>query len=276
MYIFSVINQNGEQYIDSREIAVFLDIKNTALIRSIENYSCYIMRETECKMPIENFFLKHQFEDEQGETDCCLVTKMGCCLIAAKTKGMKGIKFALAFVHAFGEMENYIKSINQVILNPNLDDVKNAARTIITVLQGAGMSPEEVTKGLVRIFEPMGLPFAPDKSLGHYSLTDIAKETGIYSSSGKPHTRAISAIISKLSIEDENKMIIPIRRGDFVGAITMYDEFVCDSVFKWLADNRWPAAVSHGDKLYRIDYGSSDNDYLDSVTEITDIVIGRD
>ena len=264
MYIFSVINQNGEQYIDSREIAVFLGKKHHALIRNIEDYSAYIMRETECKTPIGKFFLENGFENEQGiYTDRYLVTKMGCGIIAAQIKGRKSIQFTHAFVCAFGEMEDYIKSISRVIEKPNFDDVKNAARTIITVLQAVGMSPEEVTAGLVRIFEPLGLPFAPDKSFGHYSLTDIATATGIYSSAGKPHTRAVSAIISKLSIGDENKMIIPIRRGDFVGAITMYDECVFDSVFKWLADNNRPSAVSCGDKFYRIDYDLPDDDYSD-------------
>ena len=58
-----------------------------------------------------DFFLESTYLDGKGEIrPCCLLTKKGCDMVANKLTGQKGVLFTAAYVTAFEQMRERIKT----------------------------------------------------------------------------------------------------------------------------------------------------------------------
>ncbi|WP_076237067.1 ORF6N domain-containing protein [Clostridium botulinum] len=66
----------------------------------------------------------------------------------------------------------------------------------------------------------------------YYDSMQIAKEVGIYSNSGKPHSQAVNAILAKIEILDNEKKDVWETNGSWQGTVTKYTMDVIRKVQK--------------------------------------------
>lgn len=99
-----IIKFDGQQTIDSREVAKMIGKQHKNLIRDIRRYIKDM--EAGSKLSPLSFFIKSSYEDAQGKTrDCYLLTKKGCEFVANKMTGQKGTIFTAQYVTLFNDYE---------------------------------------------------------------------------------------------------------------------------------------------------------------------------
>lgn len=97
-----IVNFDGVEAVDSRDIAVMVERDHNELLKSIRTYAKYL---DEGEVPQVDFFIESTYTDSQNRTyPNYLITKKGCDLIANKMIGKKGILFTAAYVNAFERM----------------------------------------------------------------------------------------------------------------------------------------------------------------------------
>lgn len=100
-----VINHNGIEVVDSREVAEMIGKQHAHLMRDIKGYSDVIENSNESNFGLVDFFILSTYKDGKGEKrPCYLLTKKGCDMVANKMTGEKGVLFTAAYVTAFEEM----------------------------------------------------------------------------------------------------------------------------------------------------------------------------
>ena len=100
-----VINHNGIEVVDSREVAEMIGKQHAHLMRDIKGYSDVIENSNESNFGLVDFFIPNTYTDCKGETrPCYLLTKKGCDMVANKMTGEKGVLFTAAYVTAFEKM----------------------------------------------------------------------------------------------------------------------------------------------------------------------------
>lgn len=108
MHQLTVINQNGQLVIDSREVAQMVDKQHAHLLRDIKGYVDIL---TQSKFGVSDFFIEDVYQDSTGRTlPCYLLTKKGCDMVANKMTGEKGVLFTAAYVTKFEEMEKQVQA----------------------------------------------------------------------------------------------------------------------------------------------------------------------
>ena len=101
----TVINHNGIEVVDSREVAEMTGKEHRHLIRDIRGYAEIIENSTEPNFGLSDFFIPNTYMDSTGRTlPCYLLTKKGCDMVANKMTGEKGVLFTAAYVTAFEKM----------------------------------------------------------------------------------------------------------------------------------------------------------------------------
>lgn len=100
----TVINHNGFNVVDSREVAEMVGKRHADLLETIRGYIDHL---TNGNFRSLEFFILSSYQDEKGETRACyLLTRKGCDMVANKMTGEKGVLFTAAYVTKFEEMEN--------------------------------------------------------------------------------------------------------------------------------------------------------------------------
>ncbi|NBJ89933.1 Rha family transcriptional regulator [Acutalibacter sp. 1XD8-36] len=101
----TVKNINGQQAIDSREVAEMVGKQHKHLLRNIAGYIEIMEKSGEPKFGPSDFFIPSTYVSAQNkEQPCYLITKKGCDMIANKLTGEKGVLFTVAYVTAFEDM----------------------------------------------------------------------------------------------------------------------------------------------------------------------------
>lgn len=97
-----IVNFDGVEVVDSRDVAAMVERDHNELLKSIRIYAGYL-REGE--VPLSDFFIESTYLSAQGhKIPNYLITKKGCDLIANKMIGKKGTLFTAAYVNAFERM----------------------------------------------------------------------------------------------------------------------------------------------------------------------------
>lgn len=78
-----------------------------------------------------------------------------------------------------------------------------------------------------------------------WDCTSIAKELGIYSETGRPHDKAVSAIIQKLDIFTEEIVRTVYSRNGHDGVTVQYKESVLEKTREWLEENGYPSVIEY-------------------------------
>jgi len=93
-----------------------------------------------------------------------------------------------------------------------------------------------------------------------YDLGTMAEILGINSGSKLPHAQAVGAIVSKLDINESERLITAYDRNGHQGSTYQYTQSVLDKAREWLLTNGNPAEIVYTDKVgktktYKVTYG---------------------
>ena len=72
---------------------------------------------------------------------------------------------------------------------------------------------------------------------------EVAKELGIFSESGRPHDKAVSAIIQKLDIFADEVVRTAYSRNGHDGVTVQYKGSVLEKTREWLRENGYPSVI---------------------------------
>jgi Rha family phage regulatory protein len=237
-----------EQTLDSREVAEMVEKKHYNLIRDIKGY---VEELNELKIEVVEFFRENTYKDGKGEKRPCYdITKKGCEFIAHKLTGIKGTEFTARYINRFHDMEETIqKGITQKpdkSKKEKLPSVNMMVKNIREALHDAGVDSKYIAAEVVRIYSdsgyPVNVPLIPDVPK-LWDCTSIAKELGIYSESGRPHDKAVSAIMQKLDLFTDEIVRTAYSRNGHDGVTVQYKDSVLEKVKEWLEENGYPSLI---------------------------------
>lgn len=127
-----------------------------------------------------------------------------------------------------------------------LPSVNMMVKNIKEALHDAGVDSKYIAAEVVRIYSDSGYPVnAPVISdvPNLWDCTAIAKELGILSESGRPHDKAVSAIIQKLDIFSDEIVRTAYSRNGHDGVTVQYKDSVLEKVREWLNENGYPTVI---------------------------------
>lgn len=117
----TIINYNGAEVVDSREVAEMTGRNHKELLRDIRNYAEILENSIERNFALNDFFIESNYKDSIGRTlPCFLLTKKGCDMVANKMTGEKGVLFTAAYVTAFEKMRKAVSQPQFSSLSPQL------------------------------------------------------------------------------------------------------------------------------------------------------------
>lgn len=130
-----LISMNGNQFLDSRDVAKMLGKQHAHLMRDIKKFINDI--STNPNLDRLNFFIESNYVDAKGETrKYYLVTKQGCEVLANKMTGKKGNQFTARYVELFNKMKEQVSIPAQF----------NIPRTLPEALRLAADQAEQLEK----------------------------------------------------------------------------------------------------------------------------------
>ena len=110
--VLSIINNNGVDVTDSRDVAKMICKAHKTLMRDIRNYIDNMGTDV---FP-SDFFIESVYLDKYDrEKPCYLITKKGCEFIAHKMKGKKAAKFTAKYIEAFHDMQEALQEIETTV-----------------------------------------------------------------------------------------------------------------------------------------------------------------
>ena len=127
-----------------------------------------------------------------------------------------------------------------------LPSVNMMVKNIKEALHDAGVDSKYIAAEVVRIYSDSGYPVnAPVISdvPKLWDCTSIAKELGILSETGRPHDKAVSAIIQKLDIFSDEVVRTAYSRNGHDGVTVQYKSSVLEKVREWLNENGYPTVI---------------------------------
>lgn len=134
-----------------------------------------------------------------------------------------------------------------------LASVNKAVSNIDRIFSRAGVDDLYIAAEAKRLYSEAGyeikIPLLTDKETMPklYDCTEMAKELGIYSTSGKPHNQAVSAIIKKLHISSGEIVTTVFSRNGHEDVTIQYKPSVLEDVKLWLAENNYPMKITFVD-----------------------------
>ena len=134
---------------------------------------------------------------------------------------------------------------------PALSSVNMMVKNITGTLQKAGVDDLYIAAEVKRIYTdagyPVNAPLITDKETMPklYDCTEMAKELGIYSASGKPHSQAVGAIIKNLDVADSEIVKTAFSRNGHEDVTVQYKPSVLEDVKVWLEERDYPTKISY-------------------------------
>lgn len=239
-----------EQSINSIEVAEMVNKKHSELLKDIRRYEEQL---NEVNIPLVEFFRENTYKDSKGEIRPCYnVTKKGCEFIAHKLTGVKGTEFTAKYINRFHDMEDTIRGgIPQKKSSDKkekLPSVNQMVKNIKGALHDAGVDSKYIAAEIVRIYSDNGYPVKVPVLSDVPTLWDcstMAKELGILSESGRPHDKAMSAIIQKLDLFTEEIVRTAYSRNGHDGVTVQYTDSVLQKAKEWLEENGYPTMIEY-------------------------------
>lgn len=258
----TVFNRDGQLYTDSRQVAKMIGKDHAHLMRDIAGY---IEILSQSKIGFAEFFKESSYKDAQKKRrPCYLITKKGCEFVANKLTGQKGIIFTAAYVNAFHYMEDKLSgklpdkpSTTRTGLKQRLlSSVNHEAELLRKSFDAAGIDPKFTAVHLADLYRKeagQNIPTLPIETEPTYDRTEIAKELGVMSKSGKPHGDAIGAIIRRIGVDKDQVIHSSFSQNGHDGGYDRFKTPVLEKVRKWLDNAGWPNPIVL-DKKYNVVY----------------------
>ena len=117
-------------------------------------------------------------------------------------------------------------------------------KNVKAALHDAGVDSKYIAAEVMRIYSESGYPVNAPVILDEPKLWDctgIAK--GILSESGRPHDKAVSAIIQKLDIFTDEIVRTAYSRNGHDGVTVQYKGSVLEKVKEWVNENGYPTVI---------------------------------
>ena len=154
------------------------------------------------------------------------------------------------------QMEDYkMPQKDKTSHKEKLPSVNQMVKNIKGALHDAGVDSKYIAAEVVRIYSdngyPVKVPLISDEPV-LWDCTTIAKELGIYSESGRPHDKAVSAIIQKLSVLESEIVKTAYSRNGHDGVTVQYKDSVMQKIKLWLQENGYPTVIE-----YRLSNGNT-------------------
>lgn len=129
--VLKIINNNGVEVTDSRDVAKMIGKTHSNLMRDIRSYIDNMKEDPNSIMNsansekskvnsqnlninIDEYFIESTYQGARRKEKCYLVTKKGCEFIGNKLNSKKGVEFTAQYVNAFNEMEETIKKVKEL------------------------------------------------------------------------------------------------------------------------------------------------------------------
>lgn len=131
----------------------------------------------------------------------------------------------------------------------NLSAANMLVKTVSGIFKDAGVDPVFIAAEAKRLYKEQAdidiqIPLITDDTTqALWDCTSIAKELGIYSESGRPHDKAVSAIIQKLDLFADEVVRTAYSRNGHDGVTAQYKESVLEKVREWLEENSYPSLI---------------------------------
>ncbi|MFR2843619.1 MAG: Rha family transcriptional regulator [Acutalibacteraceae bacterium] len=266
----------GKGALLNKELLAEIGKEHKNLLRDIAGYikamkeGAELNKSNGLKIEPVDFFLESTYPDSKGEIrPCYLLTKKGCDMVANKLTGQKGVLFTAAYVTAFEQMRERIKTGKALPDDESrklraramaLNAANRSARMLIDACDGVVEIQQLQGAGLTDLYRNEGLrlptpPLEVDELT--YDFTEMAEALGILSeASGKPHAQAVGAIVSTLAIPEQMIVHAPYDRNGHAADYDRYKAPVLDMVRNWLAEHGNPRPIAAKGKKYRVKYAS--------------------
>lgn len=135
---------------------------------------------------------------------------------------------------------------------PNLASVNMMAKILAGAYEKAGVDPKFTVVAINNLYKkqtgidlPLPIKVEEEKL---YDCTEIAKELSIYSKTGNPHNKAVSAIIQKLDIDESLIVKTPFMRNGHSDFTLQYKPLVFEKVKLWIKENNYPDEIKCTDR----------------------------
>ena len=129
-----------------------------------------------------------------------------------------------------------------------LPSVNQMVKNIKGTLNDAGVDSKYIAAEIIRIYSdngyPVKVPLVSEVPV-LWDCTTMAKEFGILSESGRPHDKAVSAIIQKLDVSEDEIVKTAYSRNGHDGVTVQYKDSVFQKVKEWLEENGYPTLIEH-------------------------------
>lgn len=129
-----------------------------------------------------------------------------------------------------------------------LPSVNQMVKNIKGALNDAGVDSKYIAAEIIRIYSdngyPVKVPLISEVPV-LWDCTTMAKEFGILSESGRPHDKAVSAIIQKLDVSEDEIVKTAYSRNGHDGVTVQYKDSVFQKVKEWLKENGYPTLIEY-------------------------------
>lgn len=158
--ILKIINNNGVNVTDSRDVAKMIGKAHSNLMRDIRGYIKDLseksqnseMNSQNLNINIDEYFIESTYQGARRKEKCYLVTKKGCEFIANKLTGKKGSEFTAKYVEAFNDMKDALKEVETtvqthgVLTGKEWNNIKKKSKYLTENIHN-GKSTKEYIKG---------------------------------------------------------------------------------------------------------------------------------
>lgn len=132
---------------------------------------------------------------------------------------------------------------------PALSAINGALKITVDAMRAAGIAPEFIAMTVRDTYKPYGINIPEDclpEGEKLFECEAIAKELGVMSEKGKPHSQAISAIISLVGTQEGETKTVPFSQGGYSNVTVKYTASVLERVRDWLAAKQLPGNYPGG------------------------------
>lgn len=201
-----------------------------------------------------------EMETPSGKQEMTIINESGlyALIFGSKLESAKKFKHwvtseVLPTLRKTGSYEMTKKHKQSTPKRPALSSVNMMVKNVMSTLEKAKVEPIFVAAEVKRLYTDLGYevkaPLVTDNETMPklYDCTEIAIELGIMSKSGLPHNQAVSDIIRKLQIKENEVKRTAFSRNGHDDVTVQYLPSVVDKVKAWLDENNYPTKIPYMD-----------------------------
>lgn len=254
---------NNEPWFIGKDVATALGYKNTkdALISHVDKEDRRIIQRSEIAT-IENRIPKEAFpvnfvSAEIPPRGLTAINESGLYALIFGSKLESANKFkhwVTSEVLPSLRKTGFYEMPKKKKRNSQLSSINMLAKNITNIFTKAGVDPMLIAAETKRLYKQeagidIQIPLLTDKETMPklYDCTEIAKELGVMSKSGKPHNQAVGDIIRKLDITEAETKTTAFSRNGHDDVTVQYLPSVVEKVRAWLEEKSYPTKIPYVD-----------------------------